>query len=105
MAGLHVGDEPAVRGVVQRRGHLTLVRERRGAALLGEQVNGERRVAACGEAPGHRTDVVGEAAVLVHDQDRAVRLVGGRPGALHLAAVGTGERDCLGRQRRWTGWA
>jgi hypothetical protein len=78
--------------------------KRRRPALLGEKVDGERREAGRGEAPSHGTDVVGEAAVLVHDQNRAARLVGCRPCPLQLAALGTVEGDGFGRQWGWAGW-
>ena len=86
-------------GTAERRGGLRRVGERRRAALLGEQVDRERRVAAGGEPAGDRADVVGEAAVLVDDQDRAARASAGprRPAASGPRA---GERDRLGRQRR-----
>ena len=59
----------------RQRGHARrLVRERAGAALLGEQVERERAEAVRREAPGDVADVVGQPAVLVDDQHAALEL-------------------------------
>src|SRR5256885_5761216 len=57
-------------GGVERGGRLCRVGELGRAALLGQQVDGERRVAARRDPAGDRADVVGETAGLVDDQDR-----------------------------------
>ena len=67
---LHVCDEPRRRCGSQRGHRLELVGERPGASLLGEQVDGERRVAARREATRHRSDRVVEPTVLVDDEQR-----------------------------------
>ena len=88
MSATSRSDEAAGQG----RRHVAGVAECRRSALLGQQVDGERRVAVAGEARRHRPDVVGQAAVLVDDQHRADRL--GRRGeeALELAPR-AGEPD------------
>ena len=63
----------------------------RGAARAGDQVRGERAVAVARQPARHRADVVGQAAVLVDDEHRALRGLGRRPGAGHRAgAAGEG---------------
>ena len=94
---LHVGDEARGGDTVQRRHRRGLVGERSSAALLGEQVDRERRVAARGEPAGHRADVVGEAAVLVDHEDAAAWLRRTRPCPHQLAPAGAPERDRCGR--------
>ena len=73
-AGLEVGDELFGRNLAQRRGGLRRVGEFRRAALSGQQIDRQGRVADACEPARHRPDPVVEALVLVDDQDAAARI-------------------------------
>jgi hypothetical protein len=81
-------------GTLARMAALGLVADRRRTALLGEQVDRQRRVARRREAARDHADVVGEAAVLVDHQHAAHRIGrGGERG--HQRAARSWERDRL----------
>jgi hypothetical protein len=88
--GIHAGEDGGDPGLVADRG---------GAALLGEQVDRERRDAGGGKAARDLADVVDQAAVLMDDEDATHRVGRRRPGA-HQRAVRPGERDRLRGDRR-----
>src|SRR4029453_17597580 len=72
-----------------------------GPALGRQQVDGQGRVAAGGQAAGDRGDGVVEAAVLVDDQHGPARPVGGGEGALDGPALRAREGDRLALHPRW----
>ena len=53
-------------------------------AAFREQVERQRRPSGCREATGDVADVIGQATVLVDDQDRAARLGGRRQAAISV---------------------
>ena len=76
----------------ERADRLRVATEGLGAALCGQEVDGERGVPVGGEARRDRADVIGEPAVLVDHEHRTFRLRRRGIGTLELA-VGAGERD------------
>ncbi len=87
-AGAHVLDESLGWSLAEDAADRALIGDGRSAALLGQQVDRERRVAGPGEPLRDRADVVGQAAVLVDDEDarrRSRPATRDGPGARHAA--------------------
>ncbi len=80
-----------------------LVGDGRRAALLGQEVDGQRREAGSGEPVGDRPDVVGEPSVLMDDEHRATRGGRHRQVALELTPRSR-ERDGRAGDARHAGW-
>ena len=92
--GAQVGDQPLGGRVAQRRGGVTLARQAGGAALVGQQVDRQRRVPVGGQARRDRADVRGESAVLV-DHEHGARGRRGRREHPEQLTVRSGEADLL----------
>ena len=107
-AGLHVGVEARrVDAEIcrQRRGDLGLARERAGAALLGEQVERQRGVAAGGEAAGDVADV--RRSGRGSRGSRARRRAAWRPAPRPPAAARCGPANVIDSRAtgaQWTSW-
>ena len=97
-ARAQVCDQSLHRGLRERAHGLGVPTECCGPALLRQQVDRERREPVGGEARGDRADVVGQAAVLVDHEHRALRLLRRRPRALQLPVRSVEAND---RRRRW----
>src|SRR5277367_2874127 len=94
--GIQIRDEAARLNGAQCGGGLRRIREVAGAAFLGQQVDGQCRVAGPREPSGHRPHPIVEALVLVDDQHPATGIVGLRPDALEFS-IRSGPGGRLGR--------
>ena len=83
--GIQVRDKAVRLNSAQCGCGLSRVREVPGAALLGQQVDGQCRIAGTGETSGHRPHPIVQTLVLVDDQHPATGVVGLRPSTQKLS--------------------